>query len=211
MSVTNAMSFGNRFDLFIPTQPRNNIFKADFISLIQKYPQLWSWLIGFDIPDTYQTELQAQSNVYGSGMIGLRREMVPRNAYPQNVSSGFSMQQVEEIVKAQIGQLTNIYDEEMARRTRIMQNQYNEERKMLFDQFNQGKENFMQEYQSARNRLEQQLQNELAKWRGNVNNNGPLDANTWANQYVNSPDFQNAPKNTQFWFKMAVDGQNKNE
>ena len=67
-SVTDALNYDNRFDLFIPSNSHSSIFDGggNFLEMVKKYPLLWSWLLDLTVPETLQKEILIQSNnTYG--------------------------------------------------------------------------------------------------------------------------------------------------
>ena len=66
MKAFNAMSFGQRFDIFLPHNSNDSVFHVNLFSLIQRFPMLWSWLIGCDLPENVIVAIEHEANVYGS-------------------------------------------------------------------------------------------------------------------------------------------------
>ena len=66
-SISKALSFDNRHNLFLPKSTKNNIFEVDLVTLVFKYPMLWSWLLDITVPEAKLNEMILQQmNVYGS-------------------------------------------------------------------------------------------------------------------------------------------------
>jgi hypothetical protein len=68
MSISKALNYNNRFDLFLPTSSNNSIFKdgINFLALVRKYPLLWSWLLDLTVPESMEQQITTQANnTYG--------------------------------------------------------------------------------------------------------------------------------------------------
>lgn len=85
-SVSNALNYHNRFNVFLPTKKSNCLFGCDFLGLARKYPLLWSWLLDLTVPEAVQREILAEAN----NTYGLENNLVqpnPNNNVDVNVTT----------------------------------------------------------------------------------------------------------------------------